>query len=136
MLRDTVGGESRKGQAKWAKAKAKPKPHKKPLHKSRNRRAEIPADTDAKAVADTPKPSNKTVRPAKPTGTRITRYAKPEGNAKQGPNRGAGPKPSGIKPAATKSIDQRHSADTVGEGKKPGARIGPKRGKPNADRRR
>ncbi|HBM11237.1 MAG TPA: rRNA pseudouridine synthase, partial [Rhodospirillaceae bacterium] len=77
MLRDTVGGESRKGQAKWAKAKAKPKPHKKPLHKSRNRSADAPAEAGAKVAPDTPNAANKPSRPAKPTGTRITRYAKP-----------------------------------------------------------
>ena len=146
MLRDTVGGESRKGQAKWAKAKAKPKPHKKPLHKARNRSADAPAEAGAKVAPDTPNAANKPSRPAKPTGTRITRYAKPEGNAKQGPGRGSSPKPSGVKPAGVKPAGakpagakptpQRHSVETVSEGTKSGARIGPKRGKPNADRRR
>ncbi|MDF1748789.1 MAG: pseudouridine synthase [Alphaproteobacteria bacterium] len=139
LLRDTVGGESRKGQAKWARAKPKPKQHKKPLHKSRNRAEVEPTEGAAEVQPEKPR-SNKPVA-AKPTGTRITRYNNTDRDTKQGSGRGAaskGPraKTPTAKPSPAKVSDQRHPAETGSGGKKPGARIGPKREKSNADRRR
>ena len=89
VMRDLIGGESRKGQAKWAKAKPKPKrpTSRKPL--SRPAPEKAPEKAPDAPPADAPKASaGKPFRAANPGSTKQS-GTKPGSTKPGGTNRGA-----------------------------------------------
>ena len=106
VMRDLIGGESRKGQAKWAKAKPKPKrptsrkPLSRPAPEKAPERAQDAAPTDAKIAA-----SGKPFRATNPGGVKssgVKSSGVKSGGVKPGTAKAAPPKSREAKPGTDK----------------------------------